>query len=173
MMRSSATSASAISTQSGHATCRSAQDDTRHFTLHAVVDSDEDMRRQFETTVAMPVDYEMLYVGKWKQNLLLADGYRKGRVFLAGDSAHLVIPTGGLGMNTGVGDALDLSWKLAATLQGWGGDGLLVLAAEYEDQRGGDGEDGKDGKGAAQGLHGLGYPEGSGGCGQGPAPQHP
>jgi FAD binding domain-containing protein/aromatic ring hydroxylase-like protein len=46
-------------------------------------------------------------------------------VFLAGDAVHLVIPTGGLGMNGGVGDAIDLSWKLAATLQGWGGPHLL------------------------------------------------
>ena len=45
---------------------------------------------------------------------------------------HLVIPTGGLGMNTGVGDAIDLSWKIAATLQGWGGPGLL---AAYEIER--------------------------------------
>jgi 2-polyprenyl-6-methoxyphenol hydroxylase-like FAD-dependent oxidoreductase len=102
-----------------------AQDDTKHFTLHATVDTDEDMKAQFEKTVAMPVDYEMLYVGKWKQNLLLADRYRCDRVFMAGDAVHLVIPTGGLGMNTGVGDAVDLSWKLAATLQGWGGPGLL------------------------------------------------
>jgi 2-polyprenyl-6-methoxyphenol hydroxylase-like FAD-dependent oxidoreductase len=46
-------------------------------------------------------------------------------VFLAGDAVHLVIPAGGLGMNTGVGDAFDLSWKLAATLEGWGGPELL------------------------------------------------
>jgi hypothetical protein len=67
----------------------------------------------------------MLYVGEWKQNLLLADAYGQGRVFLAGDAVHLVIPTGGLGMNSGVGDAIDLSWKLAAVLQGWGGPNLL------------------------------------------------
>jgi hypothetical protein len=53
-------------------------------------------------------------------------------VFIAGDAAHLVIPTGGLGMNTGVGDAIDLSWKLAATLGGWGGPHLL---ASYERER--------------------------------------
>jgi hypothetical protein len=46
-------------------------------------------------------------------------------VFLAGDAVHLMIPTGGLGMNTGVGDAIDLSWKLAAAVQGWGGPALL------------------------------------------------
>ncbi|WP_158914817.1 FAD-dependent monooxygenase [Caulobacter sp. S45] len=101
------------------------QDSTRHWTLHAVVDSDEAMKPQFERTIGAPVDYEMLYCGEWRQNLLLADAYRMDRVFLAGDAVHLVIPTGGLGMNTGVGDAFDLSWKLAATLQGWGGPGLL------------------------------------------------
>jgi 2-polyprenyl-6-methoxyphenol hydroxylase-like FAD-dependent oxidoreductase len=109
----------------GQATFLIMQDSTRHWTLHAVVDRPEDMTAQFERTLGIPVEYEMLYVGAWKQNLLLADRYRAGRVFLAGDSAHLVIPTGGLGMNTGVGDAIDLSWKLHATLQGWGGTNLL------------------------------------------------
>ena len=108
------------------------QDSTKHFTLHAVVEEDADMAAQFERTVAMPVKYDMLYVGQWRQNLLLADRYQDGRVFLAGDAVHLVIPTGGLGMNTGVGEAIDLSWKLAATLQGWGGAGLL---ASYETER--------------------------------------
>jgi 2-polyprenyl-6-methoxyphenol hydroxylase-like FAD-dependent oxidoreductase len=108
------------------------QDSTRHFTLHSVVESDADMATMFERTVAMSVSYEMLYVGQWKQNLLLADSYGRARVFLAGDAVHLVIPTGGLGMNSGVGDAYDLSWKLAATLQGWGGPGLL---AAYEAER--------------------------------------
>jgi len=101
------------------------QDSTRHWTLHAVVDDDAQMAREFERTVGVPVKYEMLYVGKWRQNLLLADRYRDGRVFLAGDAVHLVIPTGGLGMNSGVGDAIDLSWKLAAVLRGWGGPRLL------------------------------------------------
>src|SRR5205085_6788417 len=101
-------------------------------TLHAVVETDADMARMFERTVAMPVDYEMLYVGQWKMNLLLAERYGAGRVFLAGDAVHLVIPTGGLGMNTGVGDAIDLSWKLAATLAGWGGPKLLPA---YEIER--------------------------------------
>jgi len=101
------------------------QDSTRHWTLHATVERPEDMARQFERTIGVPVEYEMLSAGQWRQNLLLADRYRDGRVFLAGDSAHLVIPTGGLGMNTGVGDAIDLSWKLQATLAGWAGPTLL------------------------------------------------
>jgi len=108
------------------------QDSTRHWTLHAIVGEDQDMARQFERTVGVPVKYDMLYVGEWKQNLLLADHYGKGRVFLAGDSVHLVIPTGGLGMNTGIGDAVDLAWKLAGSLRGWGGPKLL---ASYEIER--------------------------------------
>jgi 2-polyprenyl-6-methoxyphenol hydroxylase-like FAD-dependent oxidoreductase len=115
-----------------HATQLIVQDSTRHFTLHSIVETDADMATMFERTVAMPVDYEMLYVGEWKQNLLLADGYGQGRVFLAGDAVHLMIPTGGLGMNSGVGDAVDLSWKLAAVLQGWGGPKLLP---SYEIER--------------------------------------
>jgi hypothetical protein len=79
----------------------------------------------FERVVAMPVKYEMLYVGQWKMNLLLADRYGEGRVFLAGDAAHAHPPNGGLGMNTGIQDAFDLGWKLAASLHGWGGPALL------------------------------------------------
>ena len=108
------------------------QDDTRHFSLHATVDSDAEMPALFEALAGMPVVYETLYVGQWTQRLMLADRYRDGRVFLAGDAAHLVIPTGGLGMNTGVGDAVDLAWKLAATVHGWGGPWLLE---SYEAER--------------------------------------
>jgi 2-polyprenyl-6-methoxyphenol hydroxylase-like FAD-dependent oxidoreductase len=108
------------------------QDSTRHFTLHSVVEHDSDMAAMFEKIVALPVKYDMLYVGQWRQNLLVADRFMDRRVFLAGDAVHLVIPTGGLGMNTGVGEATDLAWKLAATLQGWGGPNLL---ASYEAER--------------------------------------
>jgi 2-polyprenyl-6-methoxyphenol hydroxylase-like FAD-dependent oxidoreductase len=108
------------------------QDSTRHWTLHSAVDTDEEMKIAFERTVGVPVKYEMLSCAPWRQNLLLADRYGSGRVFLAGDAVHLVIPTGGLGMNSGVGDAIDLSWKLAATLSGWGGPDLLK---SYEVER--------------------------------------
>jgi 2-polyprenyl-6-methoxyphenol hydroxylase-like FAD-dependent oxidoreductase len=108
------------------------QDSTRHFTLHSIVDDAAEMRPMFEKTIGMPLAYEMIYAGFWRQNLLLAERYGEGRVFLAGDAVHLVIPTGGLGMNSGVGDAIDLSWKLAAVLAGWGGPKLLP---SYETER--------------------------------------
>ncbi len=108
------------------------QDSTRHWTLHSIVDTAEEMNAAFERTVGVPVKYEMLSCDPWRQNLLLADRYGEGRVFLAGDAVHLVIPTGGLGMNSGVADAIDLAWKLAATLAGWGGPNLLK---SYEIER--------------------------------------
>lgn len=115
-----------------HWTLMIVQDSRQHFTLHAVVEKDEDMARLFEMIVGTSVQYEMQHCAKWVQRLLLAEHYQQGRVFIAGDAAHLVIPTGGLGMNTGVGDAIDLSWKLAATLRGWGGQKLLP---SYEAER--------------------------------------
>jgi 2-polyprenyl-6-methoxyphenol hydroxylase-like FAD-dependent oxidoreductase len=75
---------------------------------------------------------EILVANPWFTHLLLADRYQAGRVFLAGDAAHQYIPTGGYGMNTGIGDAVDLGWKLAATVRGFAGPGLLD---SYEKER--------------------------------------
>jgi len=61
----------------------------------------------------------------WVRRELVAERYRSGRGFIAGDAAHVMSPTGGFGMNTGIQDVVDLSWKLAAVIEGWGGDGLL------------------------------------------------
>ena len=108
------------------------QGDLRHFTLHAQAGRDEDMAAAFEEIVGMPIDYEMVHVNEWTQRLLVAESYGTGRVFLAGDACHLMIPTGGLGMNTGVGDAVDLGWKLAASVLGWGGPKLL---RSYDEER--------------------------------------
>jgi 2-polyprenyl-6-methoxyphenol hydroxylase-like FAD-dependent oxidoreductase len=108
------------------------QDSTRHWTLHAAAESDGEMSEIFRKALAMPIPFEMISVNEWTQHLLCAERYAQGRVFIAGDAAHLVIPTGGLGMNTGVGDATDLAWKLWATLSGWGGPGLLD---SYEAER--------------------------------------
>ncbi len=76
--------------------------------------------------------HEVLSVLPWKRRELVARSYGRGGVFIAGDAAHQMSPTGGLGMNTGVGDAVDLGWKLAAVLQGWGGPHLLE---SYEIER--------------------------------------
>ena len=74
----------------------------------------------------------ILVANPWTPHLLLADRYQSGRVFLAGDAAHQYIPTGGYGMNTGIGDAVDLGWKLAAAVKGFAGAKLL---ASYEKER--------------------------------------
>lgn len=62
---------------------------------------------------------------RYRRQVRIAQQYRKGRVFLAGDAAHLFPPTGGHNQNLGISDAVNLSWKLAAVLQGWGGEALL------------------------------------------------
>lgn len=104
----------------------SLQDSLNHFVFHTSCFGDDDeLREVIRTTLGLDVEFEILRKTAWTLHLLLAERYRDRRVFLAGDSAHLVIPTGGLGLNTGIGDAIDLSWKLAATLQGWGGPWLL------------------------------------------------
>ncbi len=102
------------------------------FTLHSSLPADTDFRPVIEGLVGFPFTYEVTHVIQWHHNLLLAEHYRDCRVFLAGDAIHLVIPSGGLGMNTGVGDAFDLSWKLAGTIHGWGGPELLE---SYERER--------------------------------------
>lgn len=75
---------------------------------------------------------EVVGTDPWVAHRLVADRYASGRVLLAGDACHLHPPFGGFGMNMGIGDAVDLGWKIAATLQGWGGPGLV---ATYESER--------------------------------------
>jgi len=82
--------------------------------------------------VGAKIDAEVLGTDPWTARMLLADRYRSGRVFLAGDAAHLNPPWGGHGFNTGIGDAVNVGWKLAAVLDGWGGEDLL---ASYEAER--------------------------------------
>ena len=78
------------------------------------------------------LDVEVIRGDPWLARCLIANAYRSGRVFLAGDACHLHPPFGGFGMNMGIGDAVDLGWKLAAVLQGWGGPALLD---SYERER--------------------------------------
>ncbi len=62
----------------------------------------------------------------WRRSQFTADRYAEGRILLAGDAAHTTSPTGGHGLNTGIGDVSDLGWMLDALLRGWGGDQLLA-----------------------------------------------
>jgi 2-polyprenyl-6-methoxyphenol hydroxylase-like FAD-dependent oxidoreductase len=101
------------------------QDDLKHFFFSTRLPPDADLKAALLAAVGVDIDVQVIAVSTWRQHLLLAQRYQDRRVFLAGDACHLVIPLGGLGMNTGVGDATDLAWKLAATLQGWGGPTLL------------------------------------------------
>jgi 2-polyprenyl-6-methoxyphenol hydroxylase-like FAD-dependent oxidoreductase len=75
---------------------------------------------------------ELLDVSHWQGALTVAAAYRAGPVFLAGDAAHQFYPVGGHGANTGIADAVDLGWKLAAVVSGWAGPGLLD---SYEAER--------------------------------------
>jgi 2-polyprenyl-6-methoxyphenol hydroxylase-like FAD-dependent oxidoreductase len=109
-----------------------AQGDRKEFTLHSTLPYQTDFVPVIRDLIGFPCDFEILHIVPWRHHLLIAERYRDRRVFLAGDAVHLVIPTGGLGMNTGVGDAFDLSWKLAGVIKGWGGPGLL---AGYEQER--------------------------------------
>ena len=76
-------------------------------------------------STGIDLPYEILSSDEWVASRLLADRYRRGRVFLTGDACHLHPPFGGFGMNMGVADSVDLGWKIAAVLQGWGGPALL------------------------------------------------
>ncbi|MFE3755735.1 FAD-dependent monooxygenase [Nocardia tengchongensis] len=78
------------------------------------------------------VEVEVVSVLPWRPRGQLAERFRAGRVFLVGDAAHTVPPLGAFGLNTGVADAHNLAWKIAAVHHGWAGAGLL---ASYEDER--------------------------------------
>jgi 2-polyprenyl-6-methoxyphenol hydroxylase-like FAD-dependent oxidoreductase len=112
------------------------QNDRDTWTLHALlgagVDPDAIEPKQFLfAQLGVEFDCDIICANAWRPRLSLAESYGSGRVWLAGDSAHQVVPTGGYGMNTGVGDAVGLGWMLAAIVQGWG-DRRLLDAYEAE-----------------------------------------
>ena len=76
--------------------------------------------------------YEMISVSPWERRDYVARSYGQGRILIAGDAAHECSPTGGIGMHTGLEEAVNLGWKLAAMTEGWGGPALL---ASYEIER--------------------------------------
>jgi 2-polyprenyl-6-methoxyphenol hydroxylase-like FAD-dependent oxidoreductase len=107
------------------------------FFFHAPVPSDTradnfDFQGLLQEAAGFPFEAEFDHVGFWDLRVMVAGQYSKGRVFIAGDAAHQHPPYGGFGLNTGLEDAANLSWKLAARLQGWGGDKLLE---SYSDER--------------------------------------
>ncbi len=95
-------------------------------------DRDADPVAIVRAMVGSDIDVEVLGTDPWQARSLLATSYRNGRLFLAGDAAHQNPPWGGHGFNTGVGDAVNLGWKLAAVLQGWAPAELLD---SYETER--------------------------------------
>ncbi|MDX3906326.1 MAG: FAD-dependent monooxygenase [Pigmentiphaga sp.] len=94
--------------------------------------SPEQVREALFRAVGCEFDYDIIDVMPWVRRELVAEHYGTRRCFLAGDSAHLMSPTGAFGMNTGMQDAVDIGWKLDAVLKGWGGPGLLL---SYEQER--------------------------------------
>lgn len=107
------------------------------YTYHLILKDGQDWEevdpvQAIERVVGQPQPVDILSVQPWTAHALVADRYRDNRVFLAGDAAHLFTPTGGFGMNTGVSDAIDLAWKLQASLDGWAGPDLLK---SYEQER--------------------------------------
>ncbi|GAA1560202.1 FAD-dependent monooxygenase [Kribbella lupini] len=106
----------------------------------------EDPEQLLYDAVGHPVDHEVLGVVRWTGRRLVAQRYRVGRVFLAGDAAHIWIPVGGFGMNAGIQDAATLGWMLAAVHHGWAPPDLLDA---YEPERKPVGEQFADAVGSA------------------------
>jgi 4-hydroxyisophthalate hydroxylase len=107
------------------------------FFFHAPVPPDTrpdnyDFHALLEEAAGFSFKAEFDHVGFWDLRIMVASQYSQGRIFIAGDAAHQHPPYGGFGLNTGLEDATNLGWKLAARLQGWGGDALLD---SYDEER--------------------------------------
>lgn len=87
--------------------------------------SEVDFGAAARSFVGLDRDFEVRRVAPYLLHQLITDTYRNERVFIAGDAAHLHAPFGGFNLNTGIGDGVDIGWKLAAVLHGWGGERLL------------------------------------------------
>jgi len=114
------------------------QDGRQTWVVHYQVPKDTDWRTLdingvIKHMLGAEVAFDIISGGPWTGGLaLIAERYQSGPVFLAGDAAHLFTPLGGLGMNTGIGDVMNLCWKIAADHEGWAGAKLLQ---SYEIER--------------------------------------
>ncbi len=115
-------------------------DGRAEFAFHAAVHPGEDAdawteadaRRVFHEALGREIPLEILSFGTWTAgHSLVAQAFRRGNVLIAGDAAHLFTPTGGLGYNTAVEDAVNLGWKLASVLRGTS-DARLLDSYELE-----------------------------------------
>ncbi len=93
---------------------------------------DVDVPGVIRDVIGSNIHCEVISSLPWTQRSIVADKWQQGPVLLAGDAVHQHGPSGGFGMNTGLGDAVDLGWKLAAMVEGWGGPSLL---ASYQAER--------------------------------------
>jgi 2-polyprenyl-6-methoxyphenol hydroxylase-like FAD-dependent oxidoreductase len=99
--------------------------------FHIMDQKSDDYLAQVRAAIGVPdLDVQILSTLPWRSTLALADRYREGRVFLVGDAAHVMPPTGGFGLNTGIPDADNLAWKLALA-----GRGYVRLLDSYEAER--------------------------------------
>ena len=107
---------------------------TFHTQLPMGVEADKDwVQASLALTVGCDFPYEIVAMAKWTAGMtLVAEKFQTKKIFLVGDAAHLFTPTGGLGYNTSIEDAVNLGWKMAAICNGWGGSKLLT---SYEDER--------------------------------------
>lgn len=92
----------------------------------------ESLEAIVDAALGRKLSYEIVRSGPWRPQFLVAESFGRKRVHLAGDATHQYMPTGGLGMNTGIAEADNLAWKLAAVLKGWGGQELID---SYEAER--------------------------------------
>jgi 2-polyprenyl-6-methoxyphenol hydroxylase-like FAD-dependent oxidoreductase len=104
--------------------------DQQTWFFHAPVPADAtaatlNVQALVEEAAGFPVAGEFGYVGMWDMRVDIADSYQHGRSFIAGDAAHSHPPYGAYGLNTGLEDAVNLGWKLAAVLRGWAPARLL------------------------------------------------
>jgi 2-polyprenyl-6-methoxyphenol hydroxylase-like FAD-dependent oxidoreductase len=84
-----------------------------------------DASHYIRRAVGRDVSYRTVGILPWSRQQLVAKQYQRGRIFLCGDAVHNLTPTGGFGMNTGIQDAVDISWKLAGVIHGWAHQSIL------------------------------------------------